>query len=239
VSEGTILKRWREKGLSANFEKGRRPRFPEAIRKKVFEAHDKKMSVHSAAEYADVSENTVCEYWREAGRRPHYKDLQEFRCEFDGKEVIFDSYGERIVGILLNYVGLVDRFDEGENLHVRTNGNKLNSIDFLVDDIFIEYHPLSILDKKKGMTLEEAGQKKRDHITNPVYKDNGFYHIWQIAQLYDVLKTERVNALLPDDCIDLSRDEFDVYVELAHERAADYDAKRDAEKSNADLQKTG
>lgn len=37
---------------------------------------------------------------------------------------------------------MVGKFVEGVNYHVRTNGSKLNSLDFKIGDVFLEYHPV-------------------------------------------------------------------------------------------------
>ena len=142
-----------------------------------------------------------------------------FKYSFGNDEKHFDSYPERIVAILLNHYGLVDDFIEGKNLHVRTNGNKLNSIDFLVDKTFIEFHPLSIADNKNGLTLEQAGERKKENITNPEYTSFGFHHIWNIDQLYDVL----LNNNLMNGSRNLSKKQFEKDIMLAYKKAIGYD----------------
>jgi len=121
---------------------------------------------------------------------PPQKDLD---YDHKGKTILYDSRPERIIGILLEKYGLIRKPQEGLNIHVKTNGSKLNSIDFLIDNLFLEYHPLGIADIRASRTLKQSGQRKKDNITNPDYQGFGFVHIWEIDQLYDnLLKSAKI-----------------------------------------------
>ncbi len=77
------------------------------------------------------------------------------RCTYQiGNEVLeFDSYPERLVGLMLLEIGLVDKFETGKNLHVRVSEKYKSKLDFLVNDVFIEYHPLHFMDIQKNTRL--------------------------------------------------------------------------------------
>ena len=78
--------------------------------------------------------------------------IRGHRCSYqfdDGNVCTFDSYPERITGILLHSLGMIKKFEEGKNLHIRTNGSKQHSVDFKVGDVFLEYHPVSMGEVKK------------------------------------------------------------------------------------------
>jgi hypothetical protein len=51
---------------------------------------------------------------------------------FNTNRVAFDSAGERKCAMILHKLGLATKFIDGENLHVRSNGNALNSLDFKI-----------------------------------------------------------------------------------------------------------
>ncbi len=123
----------------------------------------------------------------------------------------------------MNHHGLADDFIEGENLHVKTNGNGQHSIDFLIGKTFIEYHPLSRSDIKNGLTLEQAGESKKKNITNKKYNGFDFKHIWEIDQLHDVLR----NGKFGDSSKfgDLTKEQFSKGVTEAYKMAINYDTK--------------
>jgi hypothetical protein len=155
-----------------------------------------------------------------------------FKYMFGDELAYFDSNPERIVGIILNQTGAYNPV-EGENLHVRTNGSKLHSIDFLVDKTFIEYHPVGIMDKKRNVSLEEAGERKKKHITNPKFTNYEFHHIWEIGQLYDILRTPSINSILAPEYRDMDKDKFDGLVMDAYHKSIEYDTKNSEEKKMA------
>ncbi|AKH33125.1 hypothetical protein XF24_00801 [candidate division SR1 bacterium Aalborg_AAW-1] len=87
-------------------------------------------------------------------------------------EIGFDSLEERRIAIILYKLGIVEKREEGENLHVKTNNSTKHSIDFKIRDILLEYHPYnSHTQKHKGGSFTGEAQRKYDHITNPFYKD--------------------------------------------------------------------
>ena len=85
---------------------------------------------------------------------------------FNHNRSAFDSAGERKCAMILHTLGLVSTFIEGENLHVRSNGKALNSLDFKIWSVFLEYHPA-----QRRKTFAEWSQKKYKHITNLHHKD--------------------------------------------------------------------
>jgi histidinol phosphatase-like PHP family hydrolase len=148
----------------------------------------------------------------------------KFPYSFNEKDIVyFDSRPERVTGILLNKYYNYQPV-EGKNLHVRTNGSALNSIDFLVRNQLIEYHPLGIDDYKKGLTLKQAGEKKKQHITNPIYQKCGFYHIWDYNGLYKAMMNGTNKYVLPK-YHNISKEQFDKDVSWAYARTTKYDAK--------------
>ncbi len=114
------------------------------------------------------------------------------RLDLNGESVYFDSNPERICGYLLHKYGLIDKFVEGKNLHVRANNINRINLDFFVESkkLFIEYHPLSISEIYAGVTLEQAGLRKTDSIKHGKYSDCRAVHIHDYEGLYDVLTTE-------------------------------------------------
>jgi hypothetical protein len=144
-----------------------------------------------------------------------------FTYDHSGQIVHYDSSPERIVGILLEEYGLLENPQEGINIHIRTNGNKRNSIDFLVEECFIEYHPQGLADKKAGRTLEESGQRKKDNITNPEYEGFDFVHIWDIEQLYTkFLRKSKIKRKIKKN---LTKKQFEKDVRNAFEKAFSHD----------------
>jgi hypothetical protein len=149
-----------------------------------------------------------------------------FLYTFGKKTIYFDSYPERIVGLLLYKYGLINDFVEGQNFHVLTSkGGKRNSIDFLISETFLEYHPLGIMDKKRGYNLKQAGQRKRKNITRPCFKGYDFYHIWEIEQLYKILKHNHIKKLMKSKYKNISKKEFNRHLLSAYKSAIQFDAK--------------
>ena len=145
---------------------------------------------------------------------------------FGDEEAHFDSYPERIVGIMLGEYGLVDSFTEGINLHVHVNCKKRNSIDFLVGEAFIEYHPCSILDKKNNLSLKQAGQRKKDSITRPEYDGFEFYHIWEVEDLFNLLQEEPIQNMLPEEHRGLTKKRFKKDLRNVRQNCITYDKER-------------
>jgi len=173
-----------------------------------------------------IKKNAKTESERKALVRAIFPERQApFRYDFGNGDVYFSSYPERIVGILLNKYGLIRRFEEGKNLHVRTNGRTLHSLDFLVGNTFIEYHPVSRDDKKAGRNLKQAGERKHQNKKNPEYYDTGFKHIWDVDQLYDILQDEEVNPLMYKRYGGITKEKFQKHVSETYQKAVAYDAK--------------
>ena len=106
--------------------------------------------------------------------------------------VHFDSVPERICGYLLHRYGLIKSFDEKENLHVRPSQSSRITLDFKVrgrdgEAVFIEYHPLSRSDQAEGISLEEAGRRKKESVTDGDFAGATVHHIWELEQLFSVL----------------------------------------------------
>jgi hypothetical protein len=114
------------------------------------------------------------------------------RLDLDGESVYFDSNPERICGYLLHKYGLIDKFVEGKNLHVRANNINRINLDFFIESekLFIEYHPLSISEIYAGITLEQAGLRKTESIKSGKYSDCRAVHISDFDGLYEVLTKE-------------------------------------------------
>lgn len=114
------------------------------------------------------------------------------RLDIDGESIYFDSGAERICGFILHKYGLIKKFVEGENLHVRANTINRISLDFYLEekDLFIEYHPLSIGDLYNGVTLEQAGKRKIDSIQGGEYSHCRVIHIYDFDGLFEVLTGE-------------------------------------------------
>jgi hypothetical protein len=110
----------------------------------------------------------------------------------NGEAVYFDSAEERVCGYLLHKYQLVDKFVEGENLHVRANNVNRIDLDFYLEDygVFIEYHPQSQRDRAEGRSLEEAGIRKTESIKLGGYKECWAFHISDYDGLYNVLVKE-------------------------------------------------
>jgi hypothetical protein len=129
------------------------------------------------------------------------------RLDVDGESVYFDSNPERVCGYLLHKYGLIDRFIEGRNLHVRANDINRINLDFFIESkkLFVEYHPLSISEIYAGVTLEQAGLRKTESIKFGKYSDCRAVHISDFDGLYDVLTKEAgVNISLQEFKRDLA-----------------------------------
>jgi len=103
--------------------------------------------------------------------------------------VPYHSMAEREVAKKFLKHGVVDKFVEGVNCHVRVYG-RTNSLeaDFLVNGIFIEYHPIVSFYERKE-TLEEHYNRKRKILDEAGYKGNKLI-------LFDKLK-DFENKVLP------------------------------------------
>ncbi|MBU0906848.1 MAG: hypothetical protein KKD18_06310 [Nanoarchaeota archaeon] len=225
VSSATICKYWKKAKLKPPH--GNRDRLTKEKINRIYEAHRLGLSINLAAEQAGVGKRTIITYWKHKNLEPHYKSGPNPKRQYDFGygPIDFDSMPERAIGILLNRYGLVKKFREGKNLHVKTNGNGHHSIDFLVGKTFIEFHPKSILEAKRGLTLEEAGERKRENITKPEYQGFWFWHLWEIDQMYDILKDPEISKLIRKEHKPLTRRRFDEQLRRSYEAAAGYDTR--------------
>ena len=149
--------------------------------------------------------------------------------DFGFGNVSFDSFPERAIAILLNKYCIIESFHENINLHVRVNGKRKHSIDFLVDGVFLEYHPVSIIDRKEGRNTEQSGERKHQSITNPAYLSLPFVHIWEINQLYEkFLMRPDIKCKLPTVFEALTFEQFKQHVAEARKQAVAYDIKTGA-----------
>ncbi|AKH33124.1 hypothetical protein XF24_00800 [candidate division SR1 bacterium Aalborg_AAW-1] len=115
----------------------------------------------------DLLKNDSIIYKQVLGKSPYKRSYQDNTIEIG-----FDSLEERRIAIILYKLGIVEQREEGQNLHVRTNGSKQNSIDFKIGDTFLEYHPYNPhTQKHKGGSFSGEAQRKYDHITNTLYKN--------------------------------------------------------------------
>gem|GEM_PF-5785571 len=123
-----------------------------------------------------------------------------------------------IWGFILHKYGLIKKFVEGTNLHVRANSINRISLDFYLEDkeIFIEYHPLSIGEIYDGVTLEQAGRRKIDSIQGGKYDHCRVIHIHDFDGLYE--------ALVKDLGINISYSDFEL--SLAEARSYGYKCDR-------------
>jgi len=152
--------------------------------------------------------------------------LAPFPYNTGGEIVYFGSRPERIVGLLLNQYGLLSSFREGKNVHVRTNGHKAHSLDFLVGKTFIEYHPFGFGDHKNGMKdIGTVARKRIGNITNLAFKDYKFYMITDMNQVYDLLHMPEIRPLVDRKMKQLSREQFNEELRHAYARAGSYDNK--------------
>ncbi len=147
-------------------------------------------------------------------------------CHYDfGKGPIrFDSRPERTIAILLNKYGLLRSPEEDVNIHVPTNGKRKHSIDFLVGNTFIEYHPLHFSDIRAGLDFDDVFQKRWENITNPAYSEHWLWMIDKVSTLYDVLKDPEVNPLMYKKYQMMSKKEFSEDVRWARKATKKYDA---------------
>lgn len=136
----------------------------------------------------------------------------------------FDSGPERIVALVLAKLGLVKDYEEGVNLHILTgNRSWRDSIDFLIDKTFIEFHPLSISDIRNGLSLEEVAQKKKKNITKEVYKNYDFYLITNIEELYPLIKKSKFRKLINKRVQTLTKEGFEKIVDSCYRDAFEFD----------------
>jgi hypothetical protein len=122
--------------------------------------------------------------------------------------VFFDSGEERVVAHLLHRYGLIRKFIEGENLHIRV-GDSRSTLDFKVGNVFIEYHPLSMSERDEGITIEEAGERKRARLDYDKFPGHTVVHIWKLRQLYELLvKNPEINQLMSPKYQRLTMEDF-------------------------------
>jgi hypothetical protein len=158
----------------------------------------------------DERRSLVRQIFPERGRRVGY--------DFGSGEVYFDSFPERVVGIMLHEAGLVDGFEEGINLHVPVNSETQHSLDFKVGDTFIEYHPLSIKEKEAGLDLDEAWERKQVAVDGLSNGGKWFSYVAEVDDMYPVMR-----SLMPEGR-DLSMDEFRELKSSAYRKSREYDA---------------
>jgi acyl-CoA-binding protein len=130
------------------------------------------------------------------------------RLDLPEQTVFFDSNEERVVAQLLFKYGLVEKFIEGRNLHV-ISGNSRISLDFKIGNVFLEYHPLSRRERDAGLSLEEAGERKKSSVSHERYPDHEVIHIWKLEQLHEVLVSHPVlSTMLSPEFRSLSKAAF-------------------------------
>ncbi|MFA5077800.1 MAG: hypothetical protein WC488_05235, partial [Candidatus Micrarchaeia archaeon] len=158
-----------------------------------------------------------------------------FKYEFEqGKVIHFDSYPERLIGLLLHKYGVVESFEELGNLHVKTNGRKQHSLDFLVGRRFIEFHPLNMRDKIARRTIQDVCDLKERSITDLAFsKENGFsmLFIWELDQFYSVvLQDQEIKMMLKEDYRSLTYEQFRADLNEAYQKSIQYDVLHPKEK---------
>ena len=130
------------------------------------------------------------------------------RLDLPEQTVFFDSNEERVVAQLLFKYGLVEKFIEGRNLHV-ISGNSRISLDFKIGNVFLEYHPLSRRERDAGLSLEEAGARKKSSVSHERYPDHEVIHIWKLEHLHEVLVSHPVlHTMLSPEFRSLSKAAF-------------------------------
>ncbi len=156
--------------------------------------------------------------------------IRGYKCSFqfdDGNMCTFDSYPERLTGILLYSLGMIKKFEEGKNLHIRTNGSKWHSVDFKVGDVFLEYHPVSLLEWRKWMNFNDAAKKKHDHITDPKYLHRTNLYVFdEIDTLYDIILNDpelRFYVSYPYFWPDFGKKEWNTLVYEVYRKVNEYD----------------
>jgi hypothetical protein len=130
------------------------------------------------------------------------------RLDLPDQTVFFDSGEERIVAQLLHRYGLILKFIEGENLHIRV-GDSRSTLDFKVGNVFIEYHPLSMRERDEGLTVENAGERKRARLHHDKFPGHTVIHIWKLRQLYELLvENAEINQLMSPEYRRLTMADF-------------------------------
>jgi hypothetical protein len=130
------------------------------------------------------------------------------RLDLPEQTVFFDSNEERVVAQLLFKYGLIEKFIEGQNLHVISGSSRI-SLDFKIENIFLEYHPLSRRELDAGISIEEAGERKKSSVSHKRYPDHEVIHIWKLEQLHEVLLSHPLlSAMLAPEFINLSKEAF-------------------------------
>ncbi len=157
------------------------------------------------------------------------------KYDFGRGQLRFGSNPERIVGMILNKYGLLKRPEEGINVHVMTNGNHQHNLDFLTGNTFIEYHPLSIGEKKKGLTFEDVFDIRWNNITNPEYQQHWFWMFEDINDLHYILQDPEIKPLMNKKYQNLTYNQFKDHVNEAYDKAREYDQKQEVKKQKAEL----
>jgi hypothetical protein len=145
------------------------------------------------------------------------------RLKINDKIVFFDSIEERVIGGLLHFFGLVENFIEGENLHLRVGDKNKVTIDFLIgENILLEYHPLSMKDKKEGLDISQAGERKRSAVTHEKFEGCDFYHIWSLKGFYELLQGD-LRDRLPEPYQNMTWEEFTEQERATRQYAESFD----------------
>ena len=122
--------------------------------------------------------------------------------------VYLDSNHERVVAQLLYKYGLINQFKEGENLQVKSGLSKI-TLDFKIETIFIEYHPLSRGERENNITIEEAGNRKIESLCQEKYPGHEVIHIWELRQLYNILlNNPALNKMMLPEFKNLQQSDF-------------------------------
>lgn len=124
--------------------------------------------------------------------------------EFNGKVSRFDSQHERLIAVILFNLGLVKDFEEGINLHVKTNTKSRHSIDFLIGNVFLEYHPISAREMSQELSEQEIYRNRKNHITKPEYKNIKLIFFSGLDKLGKSLRKLLKELNLPYENIDIS-----------------------------------
>ena len=144
------------------------------------------------------------------------------------KRLKFDSFGERLVFIVLDHYldpGCRESWTEGTTVHVRTVGQK--EIDFRPGHFYLEIHPHNGRDRLRRIplhSLSDVRSWKEDGLRGSDVPDLPFFLIEKPAELYSVLVDPRVSPLLRPE-IPQDYDQFKKTLTLAHRLAMIYDLK--------------
>ena len=141
---------------------------------------------------------------------------------FKGNLLRFDSASERKCAVILSHLGMIDNFVEWKNLHVRTNGRSLHSVDFKIWSVFLEYHPA-----QRWHNFDSWAKKKHKYIKDPQYKGlMSLYVFDDIYELYDIIKNDKslIKHIPQDKLIYLTHpDEFQRLLDNINKEIVKYD----------------